>query len=341
MPITVFIDSPGGPVNSMERLLRLLRLSDQDRSGPCRVITVVAANAGSAAADLLSSGDYALSYPSSNILYHGVRTFDDNPLTMEYASRLANSLREGNDLYAMQLARKIEDRFTFRFLFARTEFDELRKQKNTLELSDLDCFIEIISSKLSREAQKVWGKAKERYGRYEDLLGTVLNGKAFSQNSKKKTLADLEGHFLKALISFEVKTYRKNPDWSFSNGGLSRLVDDFFLFSEYIDNYGSERLKNWCASFGRWLIPEEKLKNIEAIKDETERDSQLLETVRPILQPIWSFFVALCHALQEGENRLTAKDAYWLGLIDEVIGENLMSGRLFEEFEPDAESPKT
>src|SRR4029077_4487517 len=54
-PITVFIDSPGGNVVSMETILRLLRLSDQDSSGPCRIITAVTTRAASAAADLLSS----------------------------------------------------------------------------------------------------------------------------------------------------------------------------------------------------------------------------------------------------------------------------------------------
>ena len=31
-----------------------------------------------------------------------------------------------------------------------------------------------------------------------------------------------------------------------------------------------------------------------------------------------SFFVALCHALYEGENELTAMDAVWLGLVDTI-----------------------
>lgn len=34
----------------------------------------------------------------------------------------------------------------------------------------------------------------------------------------------------------------------------------------------------------------------------------------------WFFFIALCHALQVGENPLSATDALHLGLIDEVLG---------------------
>lgn len=46
-----------------------------------------------------------------------------------------------------------------------------------------------------------------------------------------------------------------------------------------------------------------------------------------------------CHFLQEGENTLSALDAFWLGLIDEVIGESQSCPRLFSEFRPDEEPP--
>jgi len=46
------------------------------------------------------------------------------------------------------------------------------------------------------------------------------------------------------------------------------------------------------------------------------------------------FFGALCHALQEEENPMTALDAFWLGLIDEVIGEDLPTERKMFERRP-------
>lgn len=332
-PISVYIDSPGGLISSMETILNLLRSPSQGTYSPCKIITAATVNAGSAAADLLSSGDYAVAYPNATILYHGVRTFERNPLTLEYTSMLTTSPKSGNDRYAMELARKTEDRFTFRYIFARSEFDKIRKDKNSPALSELDCFIEIIGAKLSREANKVWAKAKDRYGRYEDLLDSVM--KQYGKRPGPRTLVDLEAEHLRALITLELKSNRKDPTWTFSEGGIERLVEDFYLLTEYMTNYGSERLKRWCTTFGRWMVPAETLAEIELIVDEAERVELLVENVRPMLQPIWSFFVALCHALQEGENRLTATDAYWLGLVDEVIGKDLMSLRIFEEFKPD------
>src|SRR5436190_3222731 len=153
----------------MEEILRLLKLSDQDSSDSCHIITAVATRAASAAADLLSSGDYAVAYPGSTILYHGVRTHDATPLTVERTSTLGWFLRLSNDRYAMTLARKVEDRFSFRFITSRHEFDGIRAANAKPTMSDLNCFIRFVDDKLSDEAKKVWAKARDRHARYEEI----------------------------------------------------------------------------------------------------------------------------------------------------------------------------
>lgn len=334
-PISVYIDSPGGSPSSAEALLRLLRLPDQDQSAPCDIITAVTTRAASAAADLLSSGDYAAAFPSSTILHHGIRQFERNPLTLESTSLLSDMLRFSNDMYAMQLAQKIENRFTFRYVTVQNDFDELRGGKSAPEMSVLDCFIEIIGKKLSPGAKKVWKKAKDRHGRYLDLINSVLEQS--EQISATKGAMEVQATIIKAIVDFEVRTNQGDPAWSFQEGGMGRLVDDFFLLNEYVANNNSDRLKEWCTSFGKWTLPKEQAAEIDAITDKDVRLERLIDTVRPILHPVWSFFVALCHALQEGENELTATDAYWLGLVDEVIGEDLWTIRDLEEFIPEPE----
>jgi ATP-dependent protease ClpP protease subunit len=338
-PITVYIDSPGGSVSSMETIFRLLKLSDQNNSGSCRIITAVTIRAASAAADLLASGDYAIAFPSSTVLYHGLRTFEKNPLTVESTSVLTHILRLTNDVYAMELARKIEDRFLFRFTILRGEFDGIRTKRAAPWMTDLDCFFEAVASKLSKNAKKAWDKAKDRYGRYQSLLDSVIAKSKVSAGPQR--LAEMEARQIKAIVDFEVKTNKKNPSWTFKDGGMGRLADDFFLLNEYLESYSSERLKNWCKSLGRWSIPKADVDEIDAIADEKDRTERLVTKVRPILQPVWSFFVALCHALQEGENDLTATDAYWFGLVDEVIGEGFWSLRYIEEYKPDPPVKKT
>jgi ATP-dependent protease ClpP protease subunit len=171
-PLTIFIDSPGGHVASMETILKLLKASNQDFAPACRLITVVTSRAASAAADLLSSGDYAIAYPDSTLLYHGIRmSQSERPLTAEVTSLLANMLRMSNDSYAMELARKIEFRFMFRFVSSKNNFDEIRTN-NQQPMSDLECFLAFITDKLSPSAKKVLETAQKRYRRYDAILSS-------------------------------------------------------------------------------------------------------------------------------------------------------------------------
>src|SRR5262249_34472778 len=153
--ISIYIDSRGGNTASAEQLLSLLTASNQDSASPCRLITVVTSRAASAAADLLSSGDYAVSYAGSTILYHGVRNTFDIPLTAEFASLLSENLKLSNDRYAMALVRKSEWRFMYRFVTLRNEFDQVRAKTPSRSLTDLECFLELLQEKTSQKAGKV------------------------------------------------------------------------------------------------------------------------------------------------------------------------------------------
>jgi ATP-dependent protease ClpP protease subunit len=318
----------------METILRTLRLSDQDSADPCHIITAVTIRAASAAADLLSSGDYAVAYPHSAILYHGIRTQETNPLTVQSASVLSTLLRRSNDIYAIELARKIDDRFSFRFVFVRDQFAAIRAKHANQQLTDLECFIEFIEEKLSVPAKKLWQRAKARHSRYTELFDTVL--KKVKGDVGKMTPAQLQAVSLKAIVDYELKANKNDPAWSFSGGGIERLMDDFFLFNEYLGGFSGDRLQRWSAEWGKYVVPPEVVSEINAIADEKERAKKMGEKIGPFVEPLTSFFAALCHALQDGENELTAEDAYWLGLIDEVVGrDDLLSLRHFEEDQPD------
>jgi ATP-dependent protease ClpP protease subunit len=339
-PITLYIDSRGGNVSSTELILRLLTASDQNAAAPCRIITVVTNRASSAAADLLSSGDYAIAFSESTVFYHGVRQSLVDPLTVEFGSALTESLKISNDQSAMALARKSEGRFMFRFVMMKHRFEEVRQKLPPTSRSDLDCFIALISEKLSARALNVVTRAQERHGRYSSLLNKAV-AEAFKSKtvSASQSAAQVEAAIIKKIIDFEVSSHKKDPNWSFHAGGLSRLNDDFFLVREYVSSAQSEHFKKICDRWGNFALTEKEQEELKGIADEEARTKARLEKVRPHFQPLWSFFVALCHALQEGENDLTALDAFWLGLIDEVIGSDVPSLRVISEFEPDPKPP--
>jgi ATP-dependent protease ClpP protease subunit len=333
-PITIYIDSPGGSVSHKEMLLNLLRASNQDFDTPCRLITVAASMAASAAADLLSAGHYTLAYPNATILYHGTRIYDGEPLTAEHSSYLAQHLRAGNNTDAMDLARSIVFRFMFRFISCEGEFDGMR-QHNEL-LTDLDCFLAYTSRHLSEQAKSLLSTARERSDRYYELLKWVIR-----KSNKSLTKVTREASQIKAIVDFELKNNKRKKGWSFTSQGIHLLTDDFLLLNEYIATLKEESFRNLCVSWGMVSITEEETKEIAKLP-EGKRTNAIIEKFRLPMLPIWTFLIALCHSLQQGENYLSASDAFWLGLIDEIIGaEDLPSSRLIREYKPDEDGDAT
>jgi ATP-dependent protease ClpP protease subunit len=337
-PITVFIDSRGGSTFLGETIRRLLTSSDQDGSAPCRIVTVVTTRAASAAADLLSYGDYAIAHPGATVFYHGVRYALDDPLTLEKASEFAESLRWRNDLYAMGLAKRSVKRFVFRYAMARSGFEVFRNQTGNEKLDDLQCFLGMINEKLSEPAMNALKQAKKRYERYEDLVDRVVHRSSKHKRFRQpKRPADFEAVVLKEVID-AVAARNKDSEWTFRRAGLTQLSDDFLLLFEYLSSYDGEDLQAVCNRWGNFFLTQPEQAELKAVEDEQQRQARRLEKLKPILRPVWLFFVALCHSLQEGEHDLTATDACWLGLVDEVIGlSEPLSLRSFVEWEPDPE----
>jgi hypothetical protein len=240
-------------------------------------------------------------------------------------------LRLTNETSATDLLRKIESRFMFRFLLSKSQFDAVRA-KNHQRLSDTDCFLSLITESLSPPAKKLFETAKGRQGKYNSLLNIAKKAR---KPRGRRRLAAIEAEQIKALVDFEVADNKKNKDWTFQNGGLIRLNEDFFLLNEHLAGSKSDRVNKLCTQWGRFALSKTDQDDIDQTA-EPSKSEKLVQKVRPLLEPLWAFFVALCHALQEGENNLTATDAFWLGLIDEVLGaKDLPSIRGFGEYVPD------
>jgi ATP-dependent protease ClpP protease subunit len=335
-PLTVYIDSPGGSTASAEALSRLLAASDQDSARSCRTITVVTGVAASAAADLLCSGEYVIAYLESIIFFHGVRRASGDPITVAAASSMAESLRISNDRYAIALADKSIRRLGFRYVWTRREFDGYRERAGK-DRTDVDCFVGLISERISRSAAKVVNRAVERNKRYEALIDRVAKAaQRRARFTNPKRAAEAEAVIIKSIVDFELSR-NKEADWTFSGRGLRQVNDDFLLVREYLNIYDGDHLTRLCDNWGIFFLDEAQSNAVAAIQDEEQKRQRIHELAKPILRPMWLFFVALCYALQEEENELTARDAYWLGLIDEVVGaRDLFSFRLLIEDVPDA-----
>lgn len=316
----------------------MLGAPDLDSSRPCRILTVVTGRAWSAGATFLASGDYTYAYPDSSIFFHGVRQETTEHITVEHGSRITELLKEGNEMSAMQVARRTENRFMFRYTTMYPEFSELRASTGKNALDDVDCFITLISKHLSPNALALLNRAKTRHARYSALLeGPMLNAFKRSKIGSQLPIAAAQGRILKKIIDFEISKHKSDPDWNFSSGGLACVEDDFLLLDEYILSVNGSQFDRLCQRWGRFAVTKDDATRLEKIGDEKARLAEELKIAREKFRPLFAFLVALCHALQEGEeNWLTPTDALWLGLIDEVIGfSELPSLRRIAENRPD------
>jgi ATP-dependent protease ClpP protease subunit len=110
--ICLYIHCYGGIASEAEQIMRLIRAPKQDGS-KCGVTTVCIGVAASAAADLLSAGDYAIAYNDSIIHVHGTRG-TEKEITVDNLPLVEASLRQENEYFAMKLASKMFRRFATR-----------------------------------------------------------------------------------------------------------------------------------------------------------------------------------------------------------------------------------
>lgn len=286
-PITVFINSRGGIAEVGQRILDLLR-TNQGGAGACKIITAASPRAESAAADLLSAGDLAIAYPSSTLLWHGVRWPLSDLVSAGEAGRLyAQTLPVFHEKNAAVLALNSVRRFLFIVSALRPTFEQHRAEANDPKLSDLDCFQAILRGKLSPAAQQVLERAIPLWKNYNGLLlqfqKRLPRGRSVSKEHLRKLM-------LYSAFDFEYEKGER-PDW---DAGLGRISDHFHFLNSFFD-FGA-----LCDHVAGRPGPQ---------SPETEAEALL---------QFRQFFLALYRALQEGENQITPVDAVWLGLIDSV-----------------------
>ena len=248
---------------------------------------------------------------------------------------MARDLKASNDASAVSLARGRSQQFFFRCITLRSDFEEYRK-KNPKAVTDKDCFVGMISERLSAWGIEVLRKAEERYKRYQSLSEFVFKSRKVQtelgllrSDPKRGNYRKVEAEMLKAIIAFELPR-KQSPSWTFGSDGLPRVNDDFFLLNEYIDQHSNALIQGFCEAWKDFILGDVDKAAIESLPED-QRQSARVAKLSPVLLPLWLFFGSVCHVLQESENPLTPEDAFWLGLVDEVMGANLPTLRRLVE----------
>jgi ATP-dependent protease ClpP protease subunit len=333
-PITVYINSPGGVIRSLEILVSCLW--DADIEGHThRIITVATGDAASAAATLLALGDYSIAHESSEIYFHGAR-FRELEITTESAAECAATLAHKNRQIAFRLANRVIRKLVHRYSLLCNEFEEKRKQPNT-QKSDLDCFVECILERVNLSASQVVTEAYNKTKVALQLTENILSNVTFS---KEQSFLEQDGAVFKAILDHEI-TQLSEKNWRLDEYGCSQLVQDYLLLRDYQLGDHQQSLDWIIKHFGMPFLSQDEF-NEYSQKDEKEKLTWLSDTVFSRIRPFWYFTLRLCQQLQEGENRLSPADAYWIGAVDEVMGTELQGYRsIIENATTDEESAST
>ena len=200
----------------------------------------------------------------------------------------------------------------------------------------MECFAFALYDRLANNlgAQNLPKQAYFLQQRLEELSRYVFD--QLGKISEKDPLRETEAKILKHILDYELQ--RPDADkWNLSDGGIHDVATDFTQFTDYMFGPHRNDLDAHISELGSLLLDDLGLRKYSKLEKAKPADAAvwLKEQVEPIVEPLWYFVVALCRLLQQGEYQLAAADSYWLGIVDEVVGLELPSLRLFAE-NPDA-----
>lgn len=350
--ITVYINSLGGSVDAAHFIHGLLKNPNQ-KGESCHIITVATGYAASAAAHLLALGDYAIAYPDAKIYYHGSRIFGENlTVTAEDATGIANDLRKTNEQLTSDVASSVIKRYLYMYLNLRDRPEFQRATNNLPEdicqkfaftdvsenLFNVCAFAYFLSTQLSAPLDKLALKdASEqlhelnyvRQLRHKKSLQPTVE--AWNGMIDQMPLSKKQAESLKSDISiFQALLERRLKSISDPKTGVGKLFDamgwlilndEFNYIIECLSGRYADRTWEILRDFGSVLLSPDEIQEYNELVDNEDRIAYLRAIAKQRLESLWFYAVTIYRLLQKDEYPLKVEDAYWLGLINEIMGQ--------------------
>lgn len=334
-PITVYINSRGGNLQVLDTIAGALKSRDAD-GRTSRVIMVALGEAASAAATLLVVGHYAIAHPYSTIHFHGARFPEINVMTLEDTAEYASELSRLNRKNANLMSRRIIGRLVRRYVQLLPKISGRGDKRPSL----LD-FVTAVKERSSITADKVIDRTIARIRNASDTYDKIYK-RAKRAIETKRSAIQQEVAVLKALIDWEVKCNEDVADYCLDQEEIARIASLYSLVRDYQIGEHFRSFATIIRSQGPALLSKEEAEEFAKLdrKDTPMVLDWLFLRTGGTLRSLWHFSVLIARELQSGENRFSARDAYWLGCIDEVLGTRDMLGeRADAEIEIQATSP--
>jgi hypothetical protein len=129
---------------------------------------------------------------------------------------------------------------------------------------------------------------------------------------------------------------RENPEWRLAGEDFDELGQDFLQLNAmaYFQDEALDRLLRHCSLFFTpkdfAFLEKHNFQYGENPKID-KRCDEILGRAYGKIQPFWSFSFTLCRELTKGEHPISPMDAWWFGLIDEVLGSPSLTRRTIKE----------
>jgi ATP-dependent protease ClpP protease subunit len=354
-PMTVFIDSTGGNINACKVLMGLLNTPDQ-MGRTCLINTVVTGRACSAAAHLLASGDYIISYPNAYIHFHGIRTNAEG-ITAEQAGSLQDEMLSLNKSTATNLAATVFDRMLLNYRSVRDQMPLTRKAlEKRLKMYDalrgdgtidVPAFVFYLLKKVKDPYKDLLVDCLHKTTRLcvivrefrelsdsRRILPPVLRA-ALKNVERDENEPDLEDDLslFHVLLASKIK---EDPHWRLTAENFDALAQDFLQLNAMA--YFQDEALDWVMRLADSFISS---KDFEYLMEHScgepagpkiqEKCEKIVSQAYEKIEPLWSFSLTLCRELTGGEHPIPPEDAWWLGLIDEVLGSPSLTRRTIQE----------
>ncbi len=291
----------------------------------CRIFTI-ASRASSAAANLLVVGHHACVFEDTTLHFHGVwcqRPIKRKMLRREQAMAIAMQLDKENRKTARRLAKRVSLRLAARYLLLRGSGKARASQGSPWPF--FRKFTDKIGGRLiSKESEQLLYESMERFKLIYSLAKFFP---AELPRGKRRGLAQVEAKIFQAAISYELKTHL-SPDWSIGPVIATEITMDYLLAREFVRGRINPLVNEITRIFGAgFLTATESLAYRNLLKEDTVKARIFLfQKARPYSLGFWCLALTLCHRLLSGESTLSAPDAFWLGLADEVLDRNHQIG---------------
>jgi Clp protease len=299
-PITIRIKSNGGHLRAFYDIVRVVEAASKARR--CH-ITTVASEASSGAAYLLVCGHSAQACSDAKLLFHGARyeVSEQRQLKREQALAVAIRLDVENRSVGRRLAQRVAPRLAARCVAAgRVDPRRVRDQP----AAEVGRLIRLCAQKLvSPTARRILRDTLDRFPK----IAACVSGRRPMGVAPGRHHASLgEAELFEAAIRYEIDTLESQTINPFV---AAEMTMDYLLVRDILRAPHASVIDRVDAA---WT---ERLTHDGARSHQT----RFHRPARPYSLMLWSFAVTLCDRLLFGENSVPASDAYWLGLVDDVV----------------------